>query len=775
MRLLSSIIFLKLGCALLFADVGRNSSPPTDPTEANIAKLVGRILERSHYSQRRFDDEVSSQFLDRYLETLDGQHLHFLQSDLKEFETYRTTLDDRTLKTGDTSPAHIIFARLLQRIGERVNYATNLLHSEKFEFTGEDRYTFNRKEIPRPKDLNEAKKLWRQHLRFEYLQEKLSAVDAGGIKAKHVSLKDDLQKIEKIEVHEKNNPSVIITNSPSAKKALKQQKGSAEEIIKTLTRRYNQVQRNFKELTGNEVFEIYLTALAHVYDPHSDYMSHEQLENFAISMKLSLLGIGALLESEDGYVRIKDLISGGPAAQSKQLKIKDRIVAVAQTNKEPVDVVDMPLKKVVEQIRGPKGTEVRLTIIPVDAADPSVRKTITLIRDEIKLEDQEAKAKVIEIPADKNQPLRLGVIDLPSFYEDFQLEGKKGEHKSTTADVSKLIKKLNQEKVSGIILDLRRNGGGALSEAINLTGLFIKKGPVVQTKDPSGEIIVDKDTDESVLYDGPLIILTSRFSASASEILAGALQDYGRALIVGDSSTHGKGTVQSLAQLEPIMKDNKLAYAFNPGALKITIRKFYRASGSSTQLKGVIPDLILPSINNYAEVGEASLENPLPWDEVSPAKYEKLNRVAPFLAELKKRSTHRVATEKDFAYVRDDIERFKKTLADKSFSLNEHQRLKETKELKAVAEARKKERQARKEPASKVFEVTLKNLALPGLQTPAPKTNEVALAESRLPDDEDFPEDKTPAVDVTLEEAKHILTDYISLAPAENRGLSLVK
>ncbi|MGI8965427.1 MAG: carboxy terminal-processing peptidase [Limisphaerales bacterium] len=744
MRLLSSIIFLKLGCALLLADVAKNSSAPTDPTEANIAKLVGRILERSHYSQKRFDDEVSSQFLDRYLETLDGQHLHFLQSDLKEFETYRTTLDDRTLKSGDTSPAHIMFARLLQRVGERVNYATNLLHSEKFEFTGEDRYTFNRKEIPRPQDLNDAKKLWRQHLRFEYLQEKLSAI--AGVK----------------------------TNSVSNKK-VKNKKSAPEEIIKTLTRRYNQVQRNFKELTENEVFEIYLTALAHVYDPHSDYMSHEQLENFAISMKLSLLGIGALLESEDGYVRIKDLISGGPAAQSKQLKIKDRIVAVAQTNREPVDVVDMPLKKVVEQIRGPKGTEVRLTIIPVDAADPSVRKTITLIRDEIKLEDQEAKAKVIEIPADKNHPLRLGVIDLPSFYEDFQLEGKKGEHKSTTADVSKLIKKLNQEKVSGIILDLRRNGGGALSEAINLTGLFIKKGPVVQTKDINGEITVDKDTDESVLYDGPLIILTSRFSASASEILAGALQDYERALIVGDSSTHGKGTVQSLAQLEPIMKDNKLAYAFNPGALKITIRKFYRASGSSTQLKGVIPDLILPSINNYAEVGEASLENPLPWDEVSPAKYEKLNRVAPFLAELKKRSTHRVTTEKDFAYVRDDIKRFKKTLADKSFSLNEQQRLKETRELKAIAEARKKERQARKESAQKVFEVTLKNTALPGLQTPAPKTNEVALAESRLPDDEDFPEDKTPAVDVTLEEAKHILTDYISLAPPENRGLSLVK
>src|SRR5438094_5754803 len=425
-----------------------------------------------------------------------------------------------------------------------------------------------------------------------------------------------------------------------------------------------------------------------VYDPHSDYLGKSKLDNFAMSMNLSLFGIGALLESEDGYCKIKEL-KPGPALRSKKLKPGDRIVGVAQGDSEPVDVVDMKLSKVVEMIRGPKDTKVRLTVLPVDATDPSARVEVLLVRDKIKLEDEEAKAKIIELSAKDQTVTRLGIIDLPSFYAGFDLKdssptqlassNERAGAKSTTEDVARLLKKLMAEKVAGVILDLRHNGGGSLEEAINLTGLFIKEGPVVQVQDAEGNLIKDEDNDPSVLYDGPLIVLTDRFSASASEILAGALQDYGRALIVGDSSTHGKGTVQSLIQLEPYV--HRLSDSTNnPGALKVTIRKFYRASGSSTQLKGVIPDLVLPSLNNYAEVGEASLENPLPWDTIDSAKYEKLNLIQPVVPELQKRSTERVAADKDFAYLQEDIEIYRKYLADKSVSLNEEARRKEMKE-----------------------------------------------------------------------------------------------
>src|SRR5258706_8554252 len=343
----------------------------------------------------------------------------------------------------------------------------------------------------------------------------------------------------------------------------------------------------------------------------------------------------------------------------------------------------MNLSKAVQLIRGPKGTKVKLTVIP-KGGDASASKVITLVRDEIKLEDQEAKAKVIELPnaTGGTANLRLGVIDLPSFYATFDISARdKSEPKSTTVDVERLLKKLKEENVGGVILDLRRNGGGSLEEAINLTGLFIKEGPVVQVRDSHNEVLVDSDQDPKIAYDGPLIVLTSRFSASASEIVAGALQDYGRALLVGDKSTHGKGTVQGMNQLAPILAQTaggtQFANETDLGALKLTIRKFYRASGSSTQLKGVTPDIALPSIDDYLEIGEDSLENALPWDTIESAAYEKLNRVQPYLEELEKRSAGRVAAAKDFDYVREDIETVRKTLADKTASLNETEQLKE--------------------------------------------------------------------------------------------------
>ena len=702
-------------------DVLSRNAPRLIPAanDPDIARKTALILEQSHYLQHPLDDEISSKLLDHYLDVLDPWHLHFLQSDLSEFEKYRTTLDDLLEKEGDTAPARHIFNRFLKRLEERVGYVGEVITTEKFEFAGNDRYNIDRRKSPRPKDLEDAKQLWRQHLRLEILNEKLS-------------------------------------------------KEKPEEIASKITRRYARLLRTFKDYDNDDIFEIYLTSLAQVYDPHSDYMGKSQLETFNIGMKLSLVGIGALLESVDGYCRIKQLMPG-PAARSKQVKPNDRIVAVAQGEGEPVDVVDMKLNKVVDMIRGTKGTEVRLTIIPADATDPSTRKIVRLIRDEVKLEDQEAKAKVIDVPVENGKTARLGIIDLPSFYADFELTGRRteGPKKSTTRDVTALINKLKRENVAGIILDLRRNGGGSLEEAINLTGLFIKSGPVVQVKGLEGRPIVDEDTNPEILYDGPLIVLTSRFSASASEILAGALQDYGRALIVGDSSTHGKGTVQSLIQLDRHVKQVG-PILHNPGALKLTIRKFYRASGASTQLNGVIPDIVLPSRNNYLEVGEAALENPLPYDTIPSANYEKLNRIQPILADLREKSAKRQETDKDFAYVREDIEQTKKALADKSVSLNEEQRLKEKQEEEARMKARQTELKSRPPVDEKIYEITLKQAELPGLPPAVGSTNSVAKTEApNQPAHEEGDEEangdaKIPVIDVPLKEAKRILIDLIS-------------
>jgi len=536
---------------------------------------------------------------------------------------------------------------------------------------------FNRKDQPYPKNVEEAKKLWKERLRAEYLQERLGKSDP----------KKSSTTVANHPANPRFTPDSAADAAVAAPDPAEPKKTEAEQIVETLSHRYHRNLHTFIDWDDDDVLQFYLTALAHVYDPHSDYFNRSQLDSFAIGMNLSLFGIGAELMSEDGYCTIHHLIPGGPAAKSKKIKENDKIVSVAQSNQPPVDVVDMSLSKAVQLIRGPKGTEVRLKIIPAGADSTPV--TITLVRDEIKLEDQEAKAKLIEMPSSSGGTLRLGVIDLPSFYASFDPSNTRGksEQKSTTEDVRKLLTKLKKENVSGVILDLRRNGGGSLEEAINLTGLFIKDGPVVQVKAYDNTVEEDDDRDPSIFYDGPLIVLTSRFSASASEILAGALQDYGRALIVGDSSTHGKGTVQSVQPLrEALVRMGIRGLTNDPGALKLTIKKFYRASGASTQLKGVVPDIILPSIlSESKDIGEAALENPLPWDTIRSAKFDKVNMVEPYLGELRKRSSERVATDKEFSYIRQDIEFFKKQQADKTISLNEKVRLKEKEEADARA------------------------------------------------------------------------------------------
>lgn len=758
-----------------------NRAKPLVPTpdDGEIAYVTARALEQGHYRQHPFDNDYSEKFYDRYLESLDPQRLHFTQEDLKEFAQYRDKLDNLTLgkrRAADTAPAYRIFNRFRERLEQRVAYALELLKTEKFEFDGEDQITVNRKDEPYPLDLDEAHKLWRQRIRSEYLQEKIAK-----FAEKQKAERSPKPKVAEAKVNEAGNTnktpeqvaweadkpsSLALTNTKLAEVTAPVKKTDAEEIVEKLSKRYTRNAHLYRELEEIEVLEIYLTSLAHVYDPHTDYFNPRQAENFAIGMNLSLFGIGAVLQSDmEGYCKIAEL-KPGPAKRSNKLKEGDRIVAVAQSNQPPVDVVDMNLNKIVQMVRGPKGTEVRLTVISSDST--SDRREIALIREEIKLDDQAAKAKVIDLPDASGKTVRIGVIDLPSFYVPMDTgAGRKPDSADTDAhytskDVARLLEKLKKEDVKGVILDLRRNGGGSLEECVKLTGLFIKDGPVVQVNGPGGEPFIDEDDDARIQYGGPLIVLTSRFSASASEILAGALQDYNRALIVGDLSTHGKGTVQQLNPLRMWIPENVMTN--NPGTLKITKAKFYRASGKSTQLNGVASDIVLPSKWNYAkDIGEAAMESALPYDTVKSARFEKFNYVQPYLSNLIAQSSQRIATNQEYIYIREDIEQFRKYQAMNSVSLNEKKRIAEWEEDDARQRARDKERLARKDPTPTVYELTLKQVDLPGLPAPVAKTNaEVAKVAGAAP--EDLEEEETsPVVDATLEETERIMVDYINL------------
>lgn len=688
--------------------------PDAGSEEANVTRLTARLLEGSQFSHQRLDDELAAKFLDRYLDTLDGAHMLFLQSDVDEFSVLRPQLAELTRQDGDTRPAHAIFARYLERLDQRVNYVTNLLQSEKFDFTGHDQYALDREHAARPRDLSEAQQLWRQHLRFEFLQEKL-------------------------------------TDKKPA------------EVVRTLSRRYTRLGQTMAKFNRDSVLQLYLNALAHVYDPHSDYLGREEMQSFSIAMNLSLFGVGATLQAEDGYCKIRELMPGGPAARSGLLHPGDRIVAVAQDGKEPVDVVDLPLPQAVEMIRGPKGSTVRLTLIPA-GADDSTRKSISLVRDEIKLEDQRAKARIVELPRSNGETRRVGVIELPSFYAS--MDGAKGgQRESATADMARLLRKLNAEHVQGVILDLRRNRGGSLEEAISLTGLFVREGPVVQTRDPSGRVNVGADEDSAVAYDGPLVVLTSRFSASASEILAGALQDYGRALIVGDSSTFGKGTVQNVLPLAPLFDRNGLPHPTDPGALKVTIRKFYRPDGASTQMRGVRSDIVLPSLTDVSDIAESAMKDPLPWDAVPATRHEELDRVHPYLETLRAKSAARLRIAKDFAWLREDVAQMMKNLETKTVSLNEADRRKEKAEAQARNEARKGERLAHHETPP-TYEITVQNADQPGLPpaTSAAQATTTKLSASDTTTPVSDAETAAPGDDILLRETQNILADYITLS-----------
>jgi carboxyl-terminal processing protease len=746
------VLVLALAFTVPFFSSAADTNAPApfaaNPDDGRVAYLTARLLEEYHYLQQPLDAEISAKFFDSYVDSLDPRHETFLQPDLAEFDHYRTNLDKLTVGSrgvADLTPAYDIFRRFLERFEQHTAYVDDLLKRDKFKLNTEDNYLFDRRHAAYPKTLDEAKQLWRQRLRYEYLQEKLSA-----------------------EISPTNSDIIL----PLGKTNL-------TEITDKLARHYNWTLHMVTDWDGDNVLQVYLDALTHAYDPHSDYLNAPHAQDFSIGMSLSLFGIGAQLTEDDGYCTISSLIRGGPADQSKNLKEKDRIIAVAQANGPPVDVVDMELDRVVQLIRGPKATVVRLTISPAD--DRALRRVVTLVRDEIKLEDQEAKARLIETPDGRGGTNRFGVIDLPSFYATIPVTGN-SEHstpKFVSTDVGKLVKKLEQEKVGGIILDLRGNPGGSLEEAVKFTGLFIKDGPVVLSRNLDGQVTVDSDPESSQLYDGPLVVLVNRFSASASEIVAAALQDYGRALIVGDISTFGKGTVQNLNPLRPYISS-----AINdPGTLKITIRKFYRVSGASTQLRGVNSDIVLPDVWNYStQYGESSLENPLPWDTITNVSYSKLNLVRPYLDQLRLLSNARVATNQDFVYVRQDIEQYQKMQLDKTSTLNERDAIKERQTNQARQKARDAERDARPLPDETIYDLTVENSDQKGLPAPLLFTNStqkiIASSSATIPrptamnssPDVSTPDEikSSPQIDPTLDEAERILQDYISLLAKGN-------
>jgi carboxyl-terminal processing protease len=712
---------LKTAAALAFAALALfpPACPANTPGDDRIAVAVARWLEQAHYNREKIDDDMSLKLLETYLNQLDYNKLYLTREDVEGFRAkYGTELDNHILR-GDLTPAREIFERYKQRVQDRVE-KNKALAEKDYSFDSDKTVELNRKDSDWPADLEEADRLWSTRVEAELLQEHLSEVQL---------------------------------RTPK----------------ETVTRRYDQALRNVNEMGDEDVVDAFLTALAQSYDPHSEYLSPNDLENFQIQMKLSLVGIGAVLRSEDGYAKIMDVVPGGPADKDGRLAVGDRIVAVAQGDEEFQDVVDMKLDDVVEKIRGKKDTIVRLQIIPSNADDPSKRSIIEITRDKVKLKDQEAKAEILDVTNPDGAVHRIGWITLPSFYAN--MSGN-GEPKSTTADVSLLLERLKKEKIEGLIIDLRRDGGGSLEEAINLTGLFIPEGPVVQARDPSGKIVVNEDNDPGVAYSGPLVVLMNRLSASASEIFAAALQDYGRAVIVGDERSFGKGTVQTVVDL-----DRSMIPFFGPkkgesGALKLTIQKFYRVRGGSTQLKGVESDIILPSNTDNPEIGEGSLDHRLDYDEVSPVVSSEIDPAFPLIiGHLGGRSALRVAEDPEFAYIREDMARLRERIDENRISINEDVRRAELEENKERKEARKSEREERG-PAivAEVRELTLddarsnrEELEVVAYERERDKKYIDPEVEAAM-DPEELEEEKKPQPDPIRNETVRIMQDYIEIS-----------
>ncbi|MFW6094772.1 MAG: carboxy terminal-processing peptidase, partial [Pseudomonadota bacterium] len=563
-----------------------------EPLDAHPRTLLTIVeqLRQNHYVDRKLNDELSGEIFDNYLEMLDGNRMYFLASDVEELEAYRHELDDALVR-GDLEPAFEIFNLYQQRLTERLEFLLSELDDgvADLDFSAEETMSTDRTDAPWPDTEKQLNDLWRKRLKGAALNLKLSGKPM-------------------------------------------------EEVQELLTKRYKNRLNQAMQAKSEDAFQTYVNAFATTFDPHTQYFSPRTSENFNINMSLQLEGIGAVLSNEDDYTSVVELVPAGPADESGMLQPADRIVSVGQGDDGPlIDVVGWRLDDVVELIRGPKDSTVRLEIIPHTASDTTTR-VITITRDAVELKDQEAQKKLLTLEAD-GESHRIGVIEIPTFYADFEaMQNGDPNYKSTTRDVRRLIEELKAEDVDALVVDLRNNGGGSLQEADTMTGLFIESGPTVQVKSADRRPSIYTDSDDSVAWEGPMAVLVNRLSASASEIFAGAIQDYGRGIIVG-SRTFGKGTVQTLVPL-------------NRGQLKLTAAKFYRVSGQSTQHQGIIPDIEFPEIYNADQIGESSLDDALPWDMIKPAAYPRSEKIHPLLAELNDRHRQRVTDDPDFKYMR---------------------------------------------------------------------------------------------------------------------------
>lgn len=626
------------------------ASKTMEPGEqaAAVAKTFEKAMPQLHLSHQPLDEGIATNAMTLYLAMLDFDRTFFLASDVEEFTKAAASQVER-LHQGDVSLAFKIFERYKERVRDRVEYADKLI-GKGFDCTTRESYTWKRKDVAWPANEVDWNELWRKKVKNEYVAR---------LVAKDLAESEKTNGVAKADSGSAKNEAGS-TNGTAVGRASDADAQLSPEVF--FRKRYKQFLMVLEDSDAEFVLQRYFTAFAQAYDPHSEYLTPSSSDDFEIGMKLSLGGIGALLQSEDGAAKIEKIIPGGPAARDGRLKPGDKIISVAQENGESVDILHWPLYKAVGIIRGKKGSKVTLTVIPASDITGARTIKIVLVRDEVKLEDQEAKGETVTVIGDDGATNQVGVIRLPAFYADMKNRINGGsEFKSSTRDVARLITDMKSKKVDGLILDLRNNGGGSLAEAVEMTGLFFTSGPVVQVRESRG-VQVLQDPDPDVLYRGPLIVLVNRRSASASEILAAALQDYGRAVIVGDSKTHGKGTVQSWQPLD----ERKAAL----GSIKVTTHSFYRVAGGSTQLKGVVPDIRIPSVLDVLDVGEEFLPHAMPWTVISMARYSPVADLSEVIPKLRSASEARRAKDSRFAAQHEVIERIRQHQAVSVISLN---------------------------------------------------------------------------------------------------------
>ncbi|RZT10826.1 carboxyl-terminal processing protease [Duganella sp. CF402] len=704
------------------------------PGQTQAALWATRVLSKLHYKPAPLDDAMSEKIFDRYFKSLDAEKMFFTQADIDQYAIVRTRLDDAI--TGENlSVPFAIFNLYQQRFNERIAYARELVKQGKFEFNSDESYQYDREKAEWAKSDAEVKELWRKRVKNEWLRLKLAG-------------KED------------------------------------KAIRDTLDKRYEGYLSPSRKLTNEDVFQIFMNAYAMSIEPHTNYLGPRAAENFDIAMRLSLEGIGCVLQSRDDYTVVREVVTGSPAGLSGKIKVGDKIVGVAKDEKTPMtEVLGWRLDDVVALIRGPKDSTVKLEIIPADGGADAKHQFVSLVRQKISMEEQSAKKSIYEVK-DGNTKRRVGVISLPTFYMDFEAR-RKGDKdfKSATRDVKRLLGELKKDKVDNVLIDLRNNGGGSLTEAVELTGLFIDKGPVVMQRNGENKVEVESDTDPGMAWDGPMGVLVNRGSASASEIFAAAIQDYGRGIIIGEPS-FGKGTVQTLFGLDRFAQNDKVHY----GELKFTIAQFFRINGGTTQLRGVTPDIKLPTMGDSDTFGESSYENALPWTQIKPAIYIPTGDMKEIVPLLDKKHEARVAKDKDFQYLAEDIALVKKQRKENSISLNEAVRRKERDQQEARAKLREARLLSTTPGADDPILVPDPKEALKNATGAKPANGKkVAAVKGALRSDDglqgaerslaaELEAEKAAkaAKDVLLNEAVHILADEVAVLKTDNRMASRV-